>query len=110
MGFRGLGFTLGVALNLLPSLEKAAINSWQSLWMRGGLRKKRWDGIRHLLVTIITNALNRTEQISLAADGRAFNPNHCRPVISQKGSLDMVVLGSVVLLTTGLVVLFLYRV
>ena len=105
IGFRGLGFTMGVALNLLPSMEKAAVNTWQSLWMRGGLRKNRWVGIRHMLVTIITNALNRTEQISLAADGRAFNPSHCRPVKFQKGSLDMVVLGIIVLLTIGLFLL-----
>jgi len=106
IGFRGLGFTMGVALNLLPSMERAAINTWQSLWMRGGLRKKRWDGIRYLLVTIITNALNRTEQISLAADGRAFNPNHRRPILLQKGSLDLVVLGGIVLLTIVLILLF----
>ena len=105
LGFRGLGFTMGVALNLLPSMEKAAINTWQSLWMRGGLRKKRLAGIRHMLVTIITNALNRTEQISLAADGRAFNPNQCRPVIYKKGSLDLVVLGGIILATIGLFLL-----
>ncbi|RPJ40795.1 MAG: hypothetical protein EHM21_14115, partial [Chloroflexi bacterium] len=35
-GLRGLGFSMGVALNLLPSLQTAAINTWHSLWMRGG--------------------------------------------------------------------------
>jgi energy-coupling factor transporter transmembrane protein EcfT len=104
IGFRGLGFTMGIALNLLPSLEKATINTWQSLWMRGGLRKQRWHGIRLLLVTIITNAMNRTEQIALAADGRAFNPSECRPVPLQKGSLDGLVYGGVFIVSTAFII------
>jgi energy-coupling factor transporter transmembrane protein EcfT len=98
-GFRGLGFTMGIALNLLPSLENAARNTWHSLWMRGGLRKQRWQGIKLLMVTIITNALNRTEQIALAADGRAFDPSECRPIPIRKGSLDYMVVGGVLLVT-----------
>ena len=45
-GLHGLGFSLGVALNLLPSLQQSALNTWRSLWMRGGLRKQRWSGLR----------------------------------------------------------------
>jgi len=104
IGFRGLGFTMGIALNLLPSLERAAINTWQSLWMRGGLRKKRWLGIRLLLVTIITNALNRTEQIALAADGRAFDPSEWRPIPLQKGSLDLLVVGGITFIALAFII------
>ena len=40
-GLHGLGFSVGVALNLLPGLLQSAQNAWRSLWMRGGLRKQR---------------------------------------------------------------------
>jgi energy-coupling factor transporter transmembrane protein EcfT len=98
-GLRGLGFSMGVALNLLPSLQTAAIHTWHSLWMRGGLRKQRWRGIRLLLLTIITNALRRTEEIALAAEGRAFCPEQCRAMPLRIGSLDWAVVSGVVVLT-----------
>jgi energy-coupling factor transporter transmembrane protein EcfT len=97
-GLCGLGFSMGVALNLLPSLQSAAINTWHSLWMRGGLRAQRWRGIRLLLLTIITNALRRTEEIALAAEGRAFFPEQTRAMPLRSGSLDRVVaVGAVIL-------------
>ena len=105
VGFRGLGFTMGVALNLLPSMQNAAVNTWNSLWMRGGMRKQRWLGIRLLFVTIITNALNRTEQIALAADGRAFCAAQCRPMPLKKGSQDILVAGAIILATALLFIL-----
>lgn len=98
-GLRGLGFSMGVALNLLPSLQTAAINTWHSLWMRGGLRAQRWRGIRLLLLTIITNALRRTEEIALAAEGRAFCPEQPRAMPLRPGSLDRVVAVGAVILT-----------
>ena len=105
-GLRGLGFSMGVALNLLPSLQTAAINTWHSLWMRGGLRKQRWRGIRLLLLTIITNALRRTEEIALAAEGRAFCPEQPRAMPLRAGSLDRVVAVGAVLLTLGFFLIF----
>jgi energy-coupling factor transporter transmembrane protein EcfT len=98
-GLRGLGFSMGVALNLLPSLQTAATSTWHSLWMRGGLRKQRWRGIRLLLLTIITNALRRTEEIALAAEGRAFSPEQSRAMPLRAGSLDWAVATGVIILT-----------
>lgn len=72
-GLRGLGFSLGVALNLLPSFRRSAINAWDSLLMRGGFRKQRWLAIQLLLTTIVSNAIRRAEDISLAAESRAFS-------------------------------------
>ena len=92
-GLKGLGFSMGVALNLLPSLKTAAINTWRSLWMRGGLRRQRWRGIRLLFLTVITNALRRSEEIALAAEARAFCPERCQPMPLQIGSWDRIVLG-----------------
>ena len=91
-GLQGLGFSMGVALNLLPSLKTAATNTWRSLWMRGGLRKQRWRGIRLLFLTVITNALRRSEEIALAAETRAFCPERCQPMPLQIGSWDRIVL------------------
>ena len=87
-GLRGLGFSLGVALNLLPSLLQSVHNAWRSLWMRGGLRKQRWRGLRLLAVTILAGALNRAEEIALAAEVRAFSPQHARSLPIKRGMLD----------------------
>lgn len=105
-GLRGLGFSMGVALNLLPSLQTAALNTWHSLWMRGGLRAQRWRGIRLLLLTIITNALRRTEEIALAAEGRAFCPEQSRAMPLRAGSLDRVVAVGAVILALGFFLIF----
>jgi energy-coupling factor transporter transmembrane protein EcfT len=88
LGLRGLGFSLGVALNLLPGLQQSSIHAWQSLRMRGGLRQKKWRGLRLLVITIVTNALRRAEEIALAAEARAFSPDHCRPAPLEISSLD----------------------
>jgi energy-coupling factor transporter transmembrane protein EcfT len=105
-GLRGLGFSMGVALNLLPSLQTAAINTWHSLWMRGGLRAQRWRGIRLLLLTIIANALRRTEEIALAAEGRAFSPEQTRAMPLRAGSMDWAVVSGAVILTLGVFLVF----
>ena len=100
-GLKGLGFSLGVALNLLPCLQTAALSTWHSLWMRGGLRSQRWRGIRLLLLTIITNALRRTEEIALAAEGRAFCPEDCRSIPLYVAPMDWGVMAGAVTLTLG---------
>jgi energy-coupling factor transporter transmembrane protein EcfT len=105
-GLRGLGFSMGVALNLLPSLQTSALNTWHSLWMRGGLRRQRWRGIRLLLLTVISNALRRTEEIALAAEGRAFNPEQCRAIPLQAGSLDWPIIVGIIALTFGFFLIF----
>jgi energy-coupling factor transporter transmembrane protein EcfT len=105
-GLRGLGFSMGVALNLLPSLRTATINTWHSLWMRGGLRAQRWRGIRLFLLTIIANALRRTEEIALAAEGRAFCPEQPRAMPLKAGSLDRVVAVGAVIFTVGFFLIF----
>jgi len=106
LGLHGLGFSMGVALNLLPSLQTAALNTWHSLWMRGGLRAQRWRGIRLLLLTIITNVLRRTEEIALAAEGRAFFPEQPRPMPLRPGSLDQVIMIGAIILTLAFFLFF----
>jgi energy-coupling factor transporter transmembrane protein EcfT len=87
-GFQGLGFAMGVALNLIPALQSSAANAWHSLWMRGGLRRHRVRALRLLLVTIVCNALRRAEDIALAAEARAFSPELARPTPLRAGRLD----------------------
>jgi energy-coupling factor transporter transmembrane protein EcfT len=88
IGLRGLGFSMGVALNLLPTLQHSATNAWRSMWMRGGFRKNRWRGLRLLAVTIIAGALGRAEEIALAAEARAFSPQRARYMPVKVGKYD----------------------
>ena len=102
-GLHGLGFAIGVALNLLPALETSASQAWYTLKMRGGLRRQRWRGCQLLVITIITNALKRAEEVSLAAELRAFSPEKSRPFPIQQGSLDRASLGLMVLTVVVLI-------
>lgn len=92
VGLQGLGFSMGVALNLLPSLQQSSRNAWHSLWMRGGLRRKRWRGLRLLLFSIVSNALRRAEEIALAAEARAFSPDRSRAMPIVVGNWDWLIL------------------
>ncbi len=105
LGLRGLGFSLGVALNLLPGLQQSSIHAWQSLRMRGGLRQKKWRGLRLLAITIVTNALRRAEEIALAAESRAFSPEYCRPAPLQTSTLDRILLPMGVLCLLAIILL-----
>jgi len=87
-GLRGLGFSLGVAINLLPSLRQSAGSAWNSLRMRGGLRHRRWRGLQLFFITVGANALRRAEEIALAAETRAFSPENSRPLPVRVGRLD----------------------
>ncbi|HSJ55231.1 MAG TPA: CbiQ family ECF transporter T component [Anaerolineae bacterium] len=91
VGLKGLGFSMGVALNLLPALQRSAANAWHSLWMRGGLRRHRLRAVRLLLVTVVSNALRHGEEIALAAEARAFSPDCARPLPVKAGRLDWAV-------------------
>jgi len=104
-GLRGLGFSIGVATNLLPDLRQSSTNAWHSLRMRGGLRAHWWRGIQLMVLTIFSNALRHTEEIALAAEARAFRPELSRKVSLRVGVLDIWVVGSCILslLVVGLV-------
>ena len=92
IGLKGLGFSMGVAVNLLPSLQKSCTQSWQVLKMRGGLRKKWWKGLKLFSLTTITCSLKRAEEIALAAESRAFSPEKTRPLPVKRSQNDWVVI------------------
>ena len=96
-GLRGLGSSVGVAMNLLLDLRQSIQNTWHSLWMRGGLRRQRWRGLKYFLTTVMTNALSKGEEIALAAEARAYTPERARVVPVGRGSLDFFVIVTVIL-------------
>jgi energy-coupling factor transport system permease protein len=103
-GLCGLGFTLGVALNLLPNLRLSALHAWHSMKMRGGLRCRRWRGMQMFFITVISNALRRSEEIALAAEARAFTPDKSRALPIPKGRYDLLLLTAAILSTLFLAI------
>ena len=66
-GWKGLGFAVGVAFNLLPTLEEMARNAYQAMRLRGGFQRERLRALRMLLVAIVVNALRRGDEVVEAA-------------------------------------------
>lgn len=107
IGLQGLGFSLGVALNLLPSLQHSALTTWRVLRMRGGLRRQRVNALRLMTITVISQALGRAEEIAWAAEVRAFTPEKARAYPVVRGSADGVILwGSALVMVVTLIAHF----
>ena len=104
-GLQGLGFSVGVAMNLLPSLQQSTQNAWRSLQMRGGLRKRRLRSLRLLVVTVIAGAIGRAEEIALAAEARAFTPDQARSMPVKMGKWDWPILVLAIVSVCGLLVI-----
>ena len=102
LGLKGLGFSMGVALNLLPCLRASCTQSWQTLKMRGGLRRKWWRGLRLFGLTSVSCALRKAEEIALAAEARAFDPARPRALPLEKSALDWTVYPLGALLIAGM--------
>jgi len=90
-GLKGLGFSMGVAVNLLPSLMQSFRSAWYTLQMRGGVRRLRLRAIRLLMVTVFANALRRADEITLVAEARAFSPQKPRSMPIKKGRFDLLI-------------------
>ena len=88
-GVKGLGFTFGVAVNLLPALERASQQTWDTLRMRGGLRRRRRRALRLATLTVMGNALRRADEIAIAAEVRGFTPERARPLPLRRGAWDV---------------------
>lgn len=84
VGLSGLGFALGVALNMLPNIQNTAATALAALRLRGGFRRNRYAAARQLLLVTIANSLRYGEQIVSAAEARAYAPERAarsRPAI-----------------------------
>jgi energy-coupling factor transporter transmembrane protein EcfT len=107
-GLKGLGFAVGVAFNLLPTLEQIARNAYEAMRLRGGFQRRgarhfQSDGhLRMLLVTIIVNALRRGDEVVEAAEARAFRPDGPRRESLPLGQADLTLVVVLIALGAGL--------
>lgn len=74
---RGLGFALGVAMNLLSTLQEMARATFETIKLRGGLRRPA-VALRLFLVTLVSNTLRCGDHVVQAASVRAFDPQRGR--------------------------------
>jgi energy-coupling factor transporter transmembrane protein EcfT len=72
-GLKGLGFSLGVALNLLGTLGTTIEAAYHTIRLRGGFRRP-WLALRLFLITVIANALRYGDDVVRAASARGFDP------------------------------------
>jgi len=78
LGLRGLGFAIGLAMNLLGTLREMALVAWQTIRLRGGMRRP-WLSLRLFLVTTVANTLRYGDEVVNAAAVRGFDPHGGRP-------------------------------
>jgi energy-coupling factor transporter transmembrane protein EcfT len=74
---RGLGFALGVAMNMLSTLQEMARVAFETIKLRGGLRRPL-VALRLFLITVVSNTLRYGDQVVHAASVRAFDPQRGR--------------------------------
>jgi energy-coupling factor transporter transmembrane protein EcfT len=101
-GLKGLGFAVGVAFNLLPTLEETARNVYEAMRLRGGFQRERLRALRMLLVAIVVNALRRGDEMVEAAEARAFRPDGPRQELLPPGHADLALVAVLIALGVGL--------
>jgi len=77
LNLRGLGLALGVATNMLTTLQTMARVTFETIKLRGGLRRPL-VALRLFLVTLVSNTLRYGDQLVDAASVRAFDPQQGR--------------------------------
>jgi energy-coupling factor transporter transmembrane protein EcfT len=96
LGLRGLGFALGVALNLGPVLNESVEATYHTMRLRGGLRRPLRNA-RLFLITVVANALRYGDDVVKAASARAFDPAvSLPPVAPLLGRADKVFMAGLV--------------
>jgi len=89
-GLGGLGFVLGLAINLLPTMLRTVEDTWSALRLRGGLRRERWRALQLFMVTVIVNAVRHGDLVVEAAESRGFSTMSRRQtIIWQPGDLAL---------------------
>ena len=78
VGFKGLGFAIGVAFNMLPTIRETIDTLYQAIKLRGGFRRKRLTTLRTLAIAVVVNSLRHGDEIVDAAQARAFDPKRHR--------------------------------
>jgi len=93
-GLRGLGFAMGVAINMLPSVTDTATSVYHALRLRGGFVRRRLRGLRLLLVTTVIASLRHAEDIVAAAEARGFAVDRVRPLPLAWRTADLAMVGA----------------
>jgi energy-coupling factor transporter transmembrane protein EcfT len=101
VGMRGLGFSLGIAVNAVPMALRTIGDTWQALRLRGGLRRARWRGLRLFLVAITVRVAYRGEEVLQAVHLRAFDPTRRKPAVQIRRA-DLLLLSGLILLTVAI--------
>lgn len=91
VGVKGLGFTVGVAFNLLPSMERSTRQTMDTARLRAGTAWRHPRVLRLALVTILASAVRRAEEVAAAAEVRGFSPQRAEPLPLRHGRYDIVV-------------------
>lgn len=104
-GLKGLGFAIGVAVNILPTIQETFTNAYHALRLRGGFRRRRLRALRCLLVTVIANSLRHAEDIVSAAEARAFSAERSYVRAVEVTRTDVVVCAGLAVLTLALLLL-----
>jgi len=105
MRLKGLGFALGVAMNMLPTVRETMETSYQAMRLRGGFRSRRLQTLKLLLVSVIAGSLRRGDDIVAAAESRAFDPSRSLPTTVSVTRGDLVLACAVGVLSVALLVL-----
>jgi hypothetical protein len=104
LGLRGLGFALGVALNLVPVLRDVVGAAYHTLRLRGGFRRPVQDA-RLFLITVMANGLRYGDDVVKAASARAFDPAASPPQVDHVlGRADKVFIVGLVAVGLGLMI------
>jgi len=89
LGIKGLGFTVGTAFNLLPTLDASARCTLDTLRLRGAWRRRRVTAARLGTVTIMANALRHANDVAVAAEARGFVPERARALPLRHSRIDL---------------------
>ena len=89
-GLGGLGFSMGVAVNMLPVLQATTVTTWQAFRQRGGFRRRRLRSLRLVAATIVSETLRRAEDVVAAAHARGFGAAP-RPLALARGRCDFAI-------------------
>ncbi len=80
-GLPGLGFALGIAVNMLPVVQETTATTWQAFRQRGGFRRRRLRSVRLILVTLVAEVLRKAEDVVAAAHARGFGAAEHPPAV-----------------------------
>jgi energy-coupling factor transporter transmembrane protein EcfT len=69
-GLPGLGFALGIAVNMLPVVQETTATTWQAFRQRGGFRRRRLRSVRR-----------KAEDVVAAAHARGFGAAEHPPAV-----------------------------